>query len=343
MPDVGALRTDHSIRRFIMGDLDHSGGSDPAFAHDSVMLAEITEVLAEVPDGYVVDATLGGAGHADALLAANDGIALVGLDQDQMALDAAGARLAPHGDRVTLRHRRFDGLAEELRSLGINEVSGVLFDLGVSSPQLDIAARGFSFRNDGPLDMRMDQTASTTAADLVNGLEERALESLLRRNADESHARRIARAVVAARPIESTAELADIVRDAVPAAARRMGGHPARRTFQALRIEVNRELEILDDAVHQAIDLLAPAGRCAVLSYHSGEDRIVKRRFRDAAGEAPPPRPDLPPPPGYEAEVRLLWRGARTPDAAEVDRNPRAEAAKFRAVEKLPIDDSKAA
>lgn len=320
-----------------MGDLDTDNGRDADFAHDSVMLDEVTDVLAAVPDGCVVDATLGGAGHADALLAANDRISLVGLDQDQMALDAAGARLAPHGDRVTLRHRRFDGLADELHSLGITELSGVLFDLGVSSPQLDRADRGFSYRFDGPLDMRMDRRGGRTAADLVNELDEHELFVLLKRNGDETHARRIARAIVAARPIDSTAVLADIVRDAVPAAARRSGGHPARRTFQALRIEVNQELEILDDALGQALEMLAPDGRCAVLAYHSGEDRIVKRHFRDAAGEAPPPRPDLPPPPGYEATVRLLWRGARTPGADEIARNPRAEAARFRAVEKLPI------
>jgi 16S rRNA (cytosine1402-N4)-methyltransferase len=309
--------------------------SDANFAHDPVMVAEVTDVLADVPDGVVVDATVGGGGHASALLIANERISLVGLDQDQMALDAAGARLAAHRDRVTLRRRRFDGLAEELRALGVTQLSGCLFDLGVSSPQLDRADRGFSFRHDGPLDMRMDQRATTTAAELVNGLDERSLVDVLRRNADEPHARRIARAIVAARPVTSTAELADIIRSAVPAAVRRKGGHPARRSFQALRIEVNRELEILDGALMQALDLLSPEGRCAVLAYHSGEDRIVKHRFRDAAGETPPPRPDLPPPPGHEAEVRLLWRGARRPSADEVEGNPRAEAARFRAVEKL--------
>lgn len=318
--------------------MDHpttAGAAGPEFAHDPVMLAEVTDVLSDVPDGYIVDATLGGAGHASAILDANEGLSLVGLDQDQMALDAAGTRLAPHGDRVTLRHRRFDGLADVVRELGLDSLSGCLFDLGVSSPQLDLASRGFSFRNDGPLDMRMDQRAGMTAHDLVNELDEGELASLLRRHGDEPHARRIARAIVAARPIATTASLAELVRDAVPAAARRKGGHPARRTFQAIRIEVNQELEILDDALTQALDLLAPEGRCAVLAYHSGEDRIVKRRFRDAAGERPPPRPDLPPPPGYEAEVRLLWRGARKPSAAEIERNPRAEAARLRAVEKL--------
>jgi 16S rRNA (cytosine1402-N4)-methyltransferase len=315
--------------------MDTPDTTDAAFAHEPVMLSEVTEVLSEVPDGPVVDATLGGAGHAASLLAANERLSLVGLDQDQMALDAAGTRLAPHGDRVTLRHRRFDGIAEVVRDLGIERLSGALFDLGVSSPQLDRADRGFSFRHDGPLDMRMDQRTATTAADLVNTLDERGLAGVLRRNGDEPHASRIARAIVAARPLTTTGELADVIRDAVPAAARRKGGHPARRSFQALRIEVNRELEILDDALSQAIGLLAPEGRCVVLAYHSGEDRIVKHRFRDAAGEKPPPRPDLPPPPDYRAEVRLLWRGARTPGADEIARNPRAEAARLRAVQKL--------
>ena len=318
-----------------MDDLTATDRAAAEFPHDPVMLSEVTEVLSDVPDGYVVDATLGGAGHAAALLAANDRLSLVGLDQDQMAIAAAGTRLAPHGDRVTLRHRRFDGITEVVRELGIDRLSGCLFDLGVSSPQLDLADRGFSFRNDGPLDMRMDQRAAVSADDLVNGLDEGALASLLRRHGDEPHARRIARAVVAARPIDSTAQLADIIREAVPAAVRRKGGHPARRSFQAIRIEVNQELEILDDALSQALALLAPEGRCAVLSYHSGEDRIVKRRFRDAAGERPPPRPDLPPPPDYVADVRLLWRGARKPSAEEIERNPRAESARFRAVEKL--------
>ncbi len=310
-------------------------GDATGFAHVSVMRDEIVEVLSEVPDGIVVDATLGGAGHAAALLAANDGISILGLDRDEMALAAAGARLAAHGDRVTVRHTRFDGLAAAVQSLGAERLSGALFDLGVSSPQLDLADRGFSFRNDGPLDMRMDRSRGRTAADLVNTTDERTLAGILQRNGDERHARRIARAIIAARPISTTGELAEIVRDAVPAAARRHAGHPARKTFQAIRIEINDELSMLEGALTQALDLLAPQGRCAVLSYHSGEDRIVKHVFRAAAGEAPRPRPDLPPPPGHEASVSLLWRGARRPSGAEVERNPRAEAARFRAVEKL--------
>ena len=317
------------------GDAVGDGGSGVSFDHASVMLDEIVETLSEVPNGLVVDATLGGAGHASALLAANDGLSILGLDRDEMALGAAEARLAPHGERVALRHTRFDGLADAVHSLGVEHLSGALFDLGVSSPQLDLADRGFSFRHDGPLDMRMDRSQGPTAADLVNSTDERALVGILQRNGDERHARRIARAIVAARPLHTTAELAEVVRDAVPAAARRGSGHPARKTFQAIRIEINDELVILEDALRQALDLLAPTGRCAVLAYHSGEDRIVKNVFRSRAGEGPRPRADLPPPPGHEATVKLLWRGARRPAEAEIVRNPRAEAARFRAVEKL--------
>ncbi len=314
---------------------DETPSDVSGFVHEPVMVREVVEVLSHVPEGVVVDATLGGAGHSEALLAANDQISIIGLDRDDTALAAARIRLAPHEDRVSLHHCRFDSMGEVVRSLGHRHVSGCLFDLGVSSPQLDHFDRGFSFRNDGPLDMRMDRSQGRTAADVVNGYDEGSLVDILRRHGDEPHARRIASAIVAARPLSSTAELAEVVRQAVPAPARRRGGHPARRSFQAIRIEVNEELSILADALGQAIDLLGPAGRCAVLAYHSGEDRIVKRTFRDAAGEVPPPRPDLPRPPGTLAEVRLLWRGAHRPSADEVARNPRSEAARFRAVEKL--------
>lgn len=305
------------------------------FEHDPVMLEEVVSTLAAVPEGVLVDATLGGAGHAAALLAESDHLSLIGLDRDERALAAAKGRLARFDERVSLRHARFDAISRTVRELGVEQVSACLFDLGVSSPQLDHPERGFSYRNDGPLDMRMDRSRGITAAELVNGTDEAELARILRANADERHAGRIARAIVAARPISNTVALATIVRDAVPAAARRTGGHPARRTFQAIRIEVNDELAILEHALRQALDLLAPHGRCAVLAYHSGEDRIVKRVFREAAGDAPRPRPDLPPPPGSDATVALVWRGVTTPSDAEIARNPRAEAARFRAVEKL--------
>ncbi len=314
---------------------ESESGSVTRFAHDPVMLKEVVEVLSQVPSGVVVDATLGGAGHSQALLEANRNISIIGVDRDEAALDAARSRLAPYQNRVSLHHSRFDSIGEIVRSLGHQHVSGCLFDLGVSSPQLDLGERGFSFRNDGPLDMRMDRTSGQTAADVVNGYDERSLVDILRRHGDEPHARRIAAAIIAARPFDSTTKLAEVVREAVPAAVRRRGGHPARRSFQALRIEVNEELSILEDSLDQALRLLAPSGRCAVLSYHSGEDRIVKHTFRRATGDVAPPRPDLPPPPGTEATVRLLWKGARRPSADEVAGNRRSESARFRAVEKL--------
>ena len=314
-----------------MADLDPP--SD--FIHQPVMLDEVVAVLSEVPDGVVVDATLGGGGHTEALLNANDGLSVIGFDRDQEALDGANTRLASHGQRAIGIHRRFDEMTEALRALNVQRISGCLFDLGVSSPQLDIAQRGFSYRHSGPLDMRMDRSRGITGGDVVNSYDQRALASLLRRHGDEPNAHRIARAIVAARPITSTVELAEVIRDAVPAAVRRSKGHPARRTFQAIRIEVNEELEILEDAIKQALALLVPRGRCAILAYHSGEDRIVKRCFREAAGESPPPRPGLPPPLAQQATVELLWRGVRKPGPDEIVRNPRSGAARLRAVENL--------
>lgn len=305
------------------------------FMHQPVMLDEVVTVLSEVPDGVVVDATLGGGGHTEALLNANGGLSVIGLDRDPDALAAADTRLGAHGQRAVGFHRRFDEMAEALRELDVQRISGCLFDLGVSSPQLDTPARGFSYRHCGPLDMRMDRSRGITGGDVVNSYDQDALTSLLRRYGDEPNARRIARAIVTARPITSTVELAEVVRDAVPAAVRRTKGHPARRTFQAIRIEVNEELGILEDAVKQALSLLVPRGRCAVLAYHSGEDRIVKRCFTEAAGESPPPRPGLPPRPDQQAHVRLLWRGVRKPGAAEIVLNPRSGSARLRAVERL--------
>ena len=306
--------------------------------HLPVMCQEVVEVLAQVPDGVVVDATIGGGGHAAALLAYAPHVRLVGLDRDPDALRAATERLADHGDRTELRHARFDALGDVLDEIGQSEISGCLFDLGVSSAQLDRPERGFSYRLDGPLDMRMDPTTDVTAADIVNHADERTLASILRRNADERLCRRIAAAIVAGRPFATTTQLARVVVEAVPAPARRRA-HPARRTFQALRIEVNHELEILEAALTAAIERLVGSGRCVVLSYHSGEDRIVKSVFRRSAGEAPPPRPGLPPPPGSDATVRLLGRRARTPTESEKADNHRASAARLRAVERLEEDD----
>jgi 16S rRNA (cytosine1402-N4)-methyltransferase len=305
------------------------------FSHEPVMLDSVVELFRPVPAGVIVDATVGGGGHARAVLQAHPQSRVVGIDRDAAALDAARGRLADVADRATLRHARFDALASVLDELGIGQVSGVLFDLGVSSAQLDQPERGFSYRADAPLDMRMDAGDERTAADIVNTYPPEELARLFRGSGEARFARRIAAAIAAARPLSTTAQLADLVRTAIPAATRRTGGHPARRVFQALRIEVNHELEMLPHAIDTAIDRLIEGGRVVVLAYHSGEDRIVKDRFLSAAtGDCVCP-PGLPCVCGATPRVRLLNRGARKPSAAEVAANPRAESARLRAAEKL--------
>lgn len=313
----------------------HEHGGEPVgFHHRPVMVAQVLKVLGEAPGGVILDATLGGGGHAEAILEARQDIRIVGIDRDDHALAAAGSRLAVFGDRIQLERSAFVDLGSVLDGLGIDGLAGFLFDLGVSSPQLDHAQRGFSYREAGPLDMRMDRRQALTADQVVNGYDEAAFARLLVDNADERHARRIARAVVAQRPISDTARLAEIVRDAIPAPARRRGGHPAKRTFQAIRIEVNGELEQLADSLDEAIRRLVPGGRGAVLSYHSGEDRIVKRRFDLAAtgGCTCPPR--LPCACGAVPLVVLARRAGRVPDEAEAATNPRAASARLRVLER---------
>jgi 16S rRNA (cytosine1402-N4)-methyltransferase len=325
------------------------GGADAAAGprHLPVMVAEVVDVLRPVPVGTLVDATVGAGGHAAALLEALPGHTLVGLDRDDRALALAEDRLAPFDDRVVLRQANFDQVAEQVAEVvqGLSgplsgrsaPVSGILFDLGVSSMQLDDPERGFSYRGDGPLDMRADRRQSTTAADVVNGYDELALARILARHGEERFARRIARAIVAARPLSTTGRLAEVVRDAIPAPARRRGGHPAKRTFQAIRIEVNGELVSLGATIDRAIDLLVPGGRCAVLAYHSGEDRIVKARFADAVTGGCICPPDLPCVCGAVPRVRLVWRGSHRPGEAELAANPRSESARLRAAEKLEM------
>lgn len=301
-----------------------------------MLLERIVDLLGPVPQGTVVDATLGGGGHAHALLTAHPHLDLIGIDQDPTALAAASSRLAGFGSRVTLRRARFDDLARTMDELQPDRISGVLYDLGVSSPQLDRAERGFSFRQDGPLDMRMDPDGERSALDVVNTYDEVRLSGVLRAYGDERHARRIARAIVAARPLHTTAELAEVIADAVPAPARRRG-HPARRSFQAIRIEVNDELAILSDSLEQALAVVAPLGRVAAIAYHSGEDRIVKQVFRDAESGGCTCPVDLPCSCGAEPTVRLLKRGAWRPSPDEVAANPRSESARLRVVERLPV------
>jgi 16S rRNA (cytosine1402-N4)-methyltransferase len=308
------------------------------FHHVPVLADRIVEIFRPVPTGVLVDATVGGGGHARLLLEARPDLRLLGIDRDPMALLAAAEVLAPFGDRVTLRHARFDDLDAVMTDVK-PPVSGVLFDLGVSSPQLDRAERGFSYRFDGPLDMRMDPSDRWTAADIVNGYSEVELVRVLQEHGDERYAIRIAAAIVASRPIETTAQLAAIVRDAIPAPARRRGGHPAKRAFQAIRIEVNRELEILPGALDTAIAITAPGGRVAALAYHSGEDRIVKERFRHAVTGGCTCPPGLPCVCDAVQTVRLLRPGAWKPTGTETETNRRAESARLRAVEKLAVNE----
>lgn len=322
--------------------------------HDPVLVDRIVGLLVhdqprseDQPCGtmepwVLVDATVGAAGHAAALMAAAGPAAhLVGFDRDPDALELAGRRLAAYGDRVHLVHAGYDAMSRHVAPLAerIGPVAGILYDLGVSSMQLDRPDRGFSFRADAPLDMRMDPATGPTAADLVNTLEAVELERIIRSYGEERLARRIAQAIVRARPLSTTRQLADVVERAVPHALR--GGrstgprmHPATRTFQALRIEVNAELDRFSASLPQALELLGLGGRMAVLSYHSLEDRIAKRFFSDAATGCICP-PDLPVCGcGRVPLVRAVVRGAERPPPEEIVRNPRARAAKLRVIEK---------
>ena len=304
------------------------------YFHEPVMADEIVEVFRTVPAGLIVDATLGGGGHAELLLRQHRDRTLLGIDRDPAAIAAARERLAPFGGRVTLRSDRFDRLGEHVDELD-GPLVGALFDFGVSSHQLDDASRGFSHRYDAPLDMRMDPRAELHAGSVVNEYTVDELRDLLGRHADERYGGRIAAAIVAARPLATTRQLADIVRAAVPAAARRGTRHPAMRTFAAIRIEVNDELNLIEPAIRAALDRLAPRGRLATLAYHSGEDSIVKIILREAADgicECPSTLPCIC---GAAPTVRLLRRKITRPSAAEAEQNPRAASAMLRAAERL--------
>lgn len=313
--------------------------------HVPVMLERCLELLAPAlaradrPTVYV-DATLGLGGHAEAVLAAHPHTILIGLDRDPEALAHARVRLAPYGDRVHCVHAVYDELPSVLEELGFPQVDGILFDLGVSSLQLDAPDRGFAYAQDAPLDMRMDQTRGITAEEVVNTYPVEELTRVLRVYGEERFAHRIATAIARERQrrrITSSAHLVEIVRDAIPAPARRTGGHPAKRTFQALRIEVNRELSALEKALPAALDALTLGGRIVVLSYHSLEDRITKRVFAERARSSTPP--DLPVElPGTGPTVRLLSRGAELASAAEIEANPRAASVRLRAAERIAVE-----
>jgi 16S rRNA (cytosine1402-N4)-methyltransferase len=317
-------------------------GRWPPPVHVPVLLERVTELLApacSAEGAVLVDATLGLAGHALAMLDAHPGLRLIGLDRDPEARAEAGRRIAAagHSDRATLVPAVFDELPDVLARLGIDEVQGVLFDLGVSSLQLDRPERGFSYSVDAPLDMRMDPSAPRTAADVVNTYPAAELTRVLRVYGEERFAARIVKAIDrerARQPFTSTARLAELVRESIPAATRRTGGHPAKRTFQALRIEVNDELGALTRALPAAIDALAVGGRLAVITFHSLEDRIVKQTLAAAATDRTPP--DLPVPlPEYGPVLRLLTRGGEAAGDAETAANPRAASARVRAAERI--------
>jgi 16S rRNA (cytosine1402-N4)-methyltransferase len=304
-----------------------------SYEHEPVMVDEVVAAFAEVPAGAVVDATVGGGGHAAAVLSANEHLRVIGIDRDPEAVSAARARLAPYGDRARVVHGRFDALVQIANSEGVptGELSGVLFDLGMSSAQLERSERGFSYRRDGPLNMKMDPTdaGSPTAADLLNNLPQERLARMLASNGEGRGSSRLARRLVAGRPYSTTGQLADAVAAAVPAAARRRG-HPAARVFQALRIAVNEELEQLADVLPRAIETLRPRGRCVTIAYHSGEDRVVKAAFAEAETGGCACPPGLPCACGAVPLGCVLRRGARKPMADEVERNPRAASARLR-------------
>ena len=306
----------------------------------ALLTPALTRYHADGSGAVLVDATTGAGGHAERFLTELPGLRLIGLDRDPSALDIAQARLAPFADRVTLVHTRYDYLAAALDESGyaaVESVDGVLFDLGVSSMQLDRAERGFAYAQDAPLDMRMDPESPLSAADIVNSYDEAALADILRRYGEERFARRIAAHIVRQRartPFTSTAELVALLYQAIPAPARRTGGHPAKRTFQALRIAVNDELHSLSSAVPAALDALTVGGRVVVLAYQSLEDRIVKRVFADAVVSRTPE--GLPVElPGHEPRFRSLTRGAERADAAETERNPRSTAVRLRALQRV--------
>jgi len=311
-----------------------------AAGHDPVLVDRVLALLKpalESPGAVLVDATLGRAGHASKLLAAHPDLSLIGIDTDATAIAESRQLLVPFADRVTLVQAVYDELPRILADLGRRGVQGVLFDLGVSSPQLDNAARGFSYAKDAPLDMRMNQASPLTAADVLNTYPADRLARVLRDYGEERFARQIARAIVRERaraPLTSTLRLTEIVRESIPAPARRTGGNPAKRTFQALRIEVNGELEALDRALPAALDVITVGGRIVTLAYHSLEDRAVKRALAARSVDTTPA--GLPVPlESSRPQFRLLTRGAERPAAAEVAANPRAAPARLRAAERI--------
>lgn len=316
----------------------NTDNGEPGYSHRPVLVREVLEVLRPGEKGIYVDCTVGGGGHSiEILRASSPGGRLIGLDRDEDAVEAAASRLAEFRGRVTLVRANFADLPKVLNNLGISRVDGILYDLGVSSYQLDNPHRGFSYQRDAPLDMRMDRNTEVTAGDLVNKMSEDDLRQIIRDYGEERFAGSIASFIVRERArdsIKTTGRLVDIIKMAVPAKFRREGPHPAKRTFQALRIAVNHELEILGDAVREMVDYLGPGGRAAVITYHSLEDRIVKRAFREMANECTCPK-DFPVCVcDKKSPVKLIRPGGITPSAGEIQENPRARSSRMRVVER---------
>ena len=308
------------------------------FKHQSVLLEETINNLNIQPDGIYVDGTLGGGGHAFHVCSRlSEKGHFIGIDQDGAAIEAAGERLKPFGDKVTIVRSNYSDMKQVLQSLGVSGVNGIVLDLGVSSYQLDTAERGFSYRENAPLDMRMDQRQEKTARDIINGYSEMELYRIIRDYGEDKFAKNIAKHIVAARqqsPIMTTGQLTQIIRESIPMKIQAAGGHPAKRTFQAIRIELNKELDVLRDSLDGMIDLLDDGGRLCIITFHSLEDRIVKTIFRKNENPCTCP-PDFPVCVcGKKSKGRVITRKPILPSDEEMEENPRSKSAKLRIFEK---------
>ena len=308
------------------------------FRHQSVLLEETIDNLNIQPDGIYVDGTLGGGGHAFQVCSRlGEKGHFIGIDQDAAAIEAAGERLRPFGDKVTIVRSNYSDMKQVLSGLGIFRVNGIVLDLGVSSYQLDTAERGFTYRENAPLDMRMDQRNEKTAADIVNEYSEMELYRIIRDYGEDRFAKNIAKHIVKARQekrIETTDELVEIIKAAIPARVRAEGGHPAKRTFQAIRIELNHELEVLDESIDTMVDLLNPGGRLSIITFHSLEDRIVKTRFKTCENPCICP-PDFPVCVcGRKSRGKVITRKPIVPSGQELEENTRSKSSKLRVFER---------
>ena len=308
------------------------------FEHKSVLLHETVDSLNIRPDGIYVDGTLGGGGHASLVCSRlGENGRLIGIDQDADAIAAATERLKPYGGRVTIVRNNYENIDTVLAELGISGVDGIYLDLGVSSYQLDTAERGFTYREDAPLDMRMDQRNAETAADIVNGYSEMELYRIIRGYGGDRFAKNIAKHIVRARqekPLETTGELIEVIKAAIPAKVRATGGHPAKRTFQAIRIELNKELEVLEHSIDKMIGLLNPGGRLSIITFHSLEDRIVKNKFKENENPCVCP-PDFPVCMcGRKSRGKVVTRKPIVPTGQEIEENKRSKSSKLRVFEK---------